>query len=127
VHSKKDKKENGKKENDNKYVTVSFNYSSMSMTNHDRKSFIIVSVGKLPHFDGTNFTKWKHLMRAYLIGFHPSIWVVVCNEFEPPVDPKNLTMEEMRIIHLNNQATSVLLSALDGDDYNRVIGVDVAK
>jgi hypothetical protein len=36
-------------------------------------------------------------------------------------------MEEMRIIHLNGQATSVLLSALDGDEYNRVIGVDVAK
>ncbi|XP_066324290.1 uncharacterized protein [Miscanthus floridulus] len=36
-------------------------------------------------------------------------------------------MEEMRIIHLNNQATSMLLSALDGDEYNRVIGVDVVK
>ena len=36
-------------------------------------------------------------------------------------------MEEMRIIHLNGQATSVLLSALDSDEYNRAIGVDVAK
>jgi hypothetical protein len=36
-------------------------------------------------------------------------------------------MEEMRIIYLNGQATSVLLSALDGDKYNIVIGVDVAK
>ena len=36
-------------------------------------------------------------------------------------------MEEMRIIYLNGQATSVLLSALNGDEYNRVIGVDVAK
>ena len=36
-------------------------------------------------------------------------------------------MEEMRIIHLNSQAINVLLSALDGDEYNRVIGVDVAK
>ena len=36
-------------------------------------------------------------------------------------------MEEMRIIHLKDQATSVLLSDLDGDEYNRVIGVDVAK
>jgi hypothetical protein len=33
----------------------------------------------------------------------------------------------MRIIHLNDQATSVLLSALDGDKYNRVIGVDIVK
>ena len=66
-------------------------------------------------------------MRAYLIGLHPGIWEVVCNRFEPSVDPKNPTIEEMRIIHLNGQATSVLLSALDGDEYNRVIGVDVAK
>jgi hypothetical protein len=84
-------------------------------------------VGKLPHFDGTNFAKWKHLMRAYLIGLHLGIWEVVCNGFEPPVDPKHPTLDEMRIIHLNGQATSVFLSALDGDEYNRVIGVDVAK
>ena len=92
-----------------------FNYPSMPMTNLDRKSFINVSAGKLIHFDGTNFTKWKHLMRDYLIGLHPSIQEVVCNGFEPPVDPKNPTLDEMRIIHLNGQATSVLLSALDGD------------
>jgi hypothetical protein len=49
------------------------------------------------------------------------------NGFEPPVDPKNPTLDEMRIIHLNSKVTSVLLSALDGDEYNRVIGVDVAK
>ena len=63
----------------------------------------------------------------YLIGLHPGIWEVVCNGFEPPVDPKNPTLEEMRIIHLNGKATSMLLSALDGDEYHRVIGVDVAK
>jgi hypothetical protein len=73
VHSKKNKKGKGKKDNDNKYVTISFNYSSMSMTNHDRKSFINVLVDKSPHFDGTNFAKWKHLMRAYLIGLHPDM------------------------------------------------------
>jgi hypothetical protein len=99
----------------------------MYMTNHDHKSFINVPAGKLSHFDWTNFAKWKHLMRAYLIGLHPSIWEVVCNGFDPPVDPENPTMEEIRIIHLNSQATSVLLRAMDGDEYNRVIGVDVIK
>jgi hypothetical protein len=79
VHSKKDKKGKGKKNGDNKYAIVSFNYSSMSMTNYDRKSFINVPTSKLSHFDGTNFAKWKHLMRAYLIGLHPDIWEVVCN------------------------------------------------
>ena len=165
---KKEKKGKGKSDN-NKYAVVSFNYSSMPMTNHDRMSFINVPTGKLPHFDGTNFAKWKnlmrayliglhpgiwevvcrcgntavlarqcyspvvppsgaavpagklphfngtnfakwkHLMRAYLIGLHPGIWEIVCNRFEPPVDPKNPTLEEMRIIHLNGQATSVFL------------------
>jgi hypothetical protein len=81
----------------------------LSMTNHDCKSFINVPMGRLPHFDGTNFAKWKHLMRAYLIGLHPDISEVVCNGFEPPVDPKNPTMEEMRIIHLNGQATMCYL------------------
>jgi hypothetical protein len=27
------------------------------LTNHDRTSFINVPMGKLPHFDGTNFAK----------------------------------------------------------------------
>ena len=66
-------------------------------------------------------------MRAYLICLHSGIWEIVCSGFKPPVDPKNSTLEEIRTIHLNGQATSVLLSALDGDEYNRVIGVDVAK
>jgi hypothetical protein len=66
-------------------------------------------------------------MRAYLIGFHSAIWEIVCNGFEPPVDPEAPTNEELLAVHLNGQATSVLLSALDGDKYNRVIKVDVAK
>ena len=90
---KKKKNGKGKVDSKNKYAAVSFNYSSMPMTNLDRKSFINVSAGKLPHFDGTNFAKWKHLMRAYLIGHHPGIWEVVCNGFEPPIDPKNPTLD----------------------------------
>ena len=52
--NKKEKKEKGKADN-NKYDDVSFNYFSIPMTNHDRRSFINVLAGKLPHFDGTNF------------------------------------------------------------------------
>jgi hypothetical protein len=33
-------------------------------------------------------------MRAYLIGIHPGIWEVICNGFEPPIDPKNPTLDE---------------------------------
>jgi hypothetical protein len=66
-------------------------------------------------------------MRAYLIGLHPSLWEIVCSGFEPPEDPEEPTNEELAVVHLNGQATSILLSALDGNEYNRVMNVDVAK
>ena len=85
---RKDKKGKGKDDDNNKYAAISFNYSSMSMTNYDRKSFINVLTGKLSHFDGINFAKWKHLMRAYLIGLHPGIWEVVCNGLSHQLIPR---------------------------------------
>jgi transposase len=123
--SKVNKKDDKKKCNDNKYGVVSFHYPSMS--NHDRRPFINVPTNKLPHFDRTNFAKWKHLMKAYLVGLHPGIWEIVHDGVEPLVDPKNPTPTEMCNINLNGQAISVFLSALDGDEYNRVMGVEVAK
>jgi hypothetical protein len=66
-------------------------------------------------------------MRAYLIGLHPGLWEIVCNKFESPKDPEEPTNEELTTVHLNGQATSILLSALDGNEYNRVMNVDVAK
>jgi hypothetical protein len=51
----------------------------------------------------------------------------VCSEFEPPKDPEEPTNEELTPVHLNGQATSILFSALDGNEYNRVMNVDVAK
>ena len=47
--NKKEKKGKDKAEN-NKYATVFFNYSSIPMTNHDRRSFINVPAGKFTSF-----------------------------------------------------------------------------
>jgi hypothetical protein len=66
-------------------------------------------------------------MRAYLIGLHPGLWEIVCNGYESPEDLEAPTNEKLAAIHLNGQATSILLSALDGNEYNRVMNVDVAK
>ena len=123
-NKKKGNKDKGSS-NKKKYSAVSINYSYL--TNRDRKSFINVPAGKLPHFDGTNFAKWKHLMKAYLIGLHPGLWEIVCSGFQAPENPKEPTNEELAAVHLNGQATSILLSALDGNEYNRVMNVDVAK
>jgi len=124
--SKKDKKKDEGSTNNKKFAAISFNYSSY-FTNRDKKSFINIPAGKLPHFDGTNFAKWKHLMRAYLIGIHPALWEIVCSGFQPPVNPMAPTNEELAAVHINGQATSILLSALEGNEYNRVMNVDVAK
>jgi hypothetical protein len=126
--SKKDKKGKSTKEdnsNKKKYSAVSFNYSYLS--NRDKKCLVNVPAGKLPHFDGTDFAKWKHLMSRYLGALHPGLWGVVCDGFQEPADPENPTNEEMIAVHFNNQATSILLSALNGNEYNRVMNVNVAK
>jgi hypothetical protein len=47
----------------NDYRSVSFNYDSLETKSKDD---ITIPVGKLPQFDGTNFAKWKHMMKAYL-------------------------------------------------------------
>jgi hypothetical protein len=125
VDKKKKNKDKSSRTNKKKYTTISFNYSYL--TNRDRKSLINVPTSKLPHFNRTNFAKWKHLMRTYLIGLHPNLWEIVCSEFEPPEDPEEPTNKELIAVHLNGQAISILLSALDGNEYNRVMNVDVAK
>jgi hypothetical protein len=66
-------------------------------------------------------------MSAYLIVLHPGLWEIVCSGFQQPKDPKEPTNEELAAVYLNGQATSILLSALDGNEYNRVMNVDVVK
>jgi hypothetical protein len=106
------------------YSSVSFNYDSISLpTNHH----INIPVGKLPPFDGTNFAKWKYMMKAYLTGLHPELWNIVCVGFDDPEDLENLTLGDIRNIHRNAQATSALLSALSLEEYNKVIGLEIAK
>jgi hypothetical protein len=38
------------------------------MSNLDARTLINVPTSKLPRFDGTNFAKWKHMMKAYILG-----------------------------------------------------------
>jgi hypothetical protein len=67
------------------------------------------------------------MMKAYLIGLHPELWNIVCVGFDDPEDPANLTPRDIRNIHRNAQATSALLSALSPEEYNKVIGLEIAK
>jgi hypothetical protein len=38
-----------------------------------------IPLGKLPHFDGEDYSFWSHKMRSHLFSFHPSIWEIVEN------------------------------------------------
>jgi hypothetical protein len=96
--------------------------SSSSSSSSSSENDITIPVGKLPQFDGTNFAKWKHMMKAYLTGFSLELWNIVCVGFDDPEDFGNLTPCDRRNIKRNSQATSILLSALSAQEYNRLMG-----
>jgi hypothetical protein len=91
------------------YRSVSSNYDSLETKSKDD---ITIPVGKLPHFDGTNFAKWKHMMKSRLTGLSLELWNIVCVGFDDPKDFGNFTPRDRRNIKRNAQATSILLSAL---------------
>jgi hypothetical protein len=51
----------------------------------------------------------------------------VCVGFDDPEDFGNLTPRDRRNIRRNAQATSILLSALNAQEYNHVSGLEIAK
>jgi hypothetical protein len=69
-------KDNGRKKKGYKssYNTTSFNYDSLSSSH----AFTSMHIGKLPHFDGMNYAKWRHTVKVLLMSLNPSIWKVVC-------------------------------------------------
>jgi hypothetical protein len=108
----------------NEYRSVSFNYDSLDTKSKDD---VTIPVGKLPQFDGTNFAKWKHMMKAHLTGLSLELWNIVCVGFDDPEDFRNLTPSDRCNIRRNAQGTSILLSALNAQEYNRVSGLEIAK
>jgi hypothetical protein len=67
------------------------------------------------------------MMKAYLTGLSLELWNIVCVGFDDPEDFGNLTPRDRRNIKRNSQATSILLSALSAQEYNRVNGLEIAK
>ena len=43
------------------------------------------ATGKLPIFDGTNFSFWKKRMSYYLMSLGPEVWHSVLNGYKAPV------------------------------------------
>jgi hypothetical protein len=108
----------------NGYKSVSFNYDSLDTKSKDD---VTIPVRKLPQFDGTNFAKWKHMMKAYLTGLSLELWNIVCVGFDDLEDFRSLTPSDCRNIRRYAQATNILVSILNAQEYNRVDKVKKSK
>jgi hypothetical protein len=88
-----------------------------------------VPLGKPPTFDGEDYSRWSDMMRYHLTSLHKSIWDVV--EFGvqvPSVGDEDYDEDEVaQIEHFNSQATTILLTSLSREEYNKVQGLKSAK
>jgi hypothetical protein len=85
-------------------------------------------IGKPPNFDRVNYTKWRHNMKMHLISLTLGIWKIIytCIEFLDK-DDEQFTYVQLQEIHRNAQATTVLMSSLDKEEFDRVDGLEKAK
>jgi hypothetical protein len=88
-----------------------------------------VPLGKPPTFDGEDYSRWSDMMRYHLTSLHKSIWDVV--EFGvqvPSIGDEDYDEDEVaQIEHFNSQATTILLTSLSREEYNKVQGLKSAK
>src|SRR6266542_827251 len=66
-------------------------------------------------------------MKMHLITLHQSLWEVVNVGVRMPKSEEEMTPEIMVDLHRNAQATSVILSSLRQEEFNKVNGLEVAK
>jgi hypothetical protein len=101
----------------------SFDYSRMPYNSNAH--LLSIPLGKLPHFDGEDYSFWSHKIRSHLFSLHPSIWEIVENGMHLDSTDNLVIINEQ--IHKNAQTTTVLLASLCRDEYNKVSGLDNVK
>jgi hypothetical protein len=119
--------------------------ASVTSKRHERKKFskiplcypriskraplLFVPLGKLPVFDGEDYSMWSVKMKGHLTSLHESIWdVVEYGAQVPQVVDKDYDSDEVaQIRHFNSQATTILLASLSREEYNKVHGLETAK
>jgi hypothetical protein len=110
-----------------KKKSVNQNYSfDYSRIQYNSNAYLIsIPLRKLPHFDGEDYSFWRHKMCSYLFSLHPSIWEIVENGMHFDSTDNAMFINEQ--IHKNAQATTILLASLCRDEYNKVSGLDNEK
>jgi hypothetical protein len=125
--------------------TSGFDAPSITSKRHERKKFskiplryphiskhtplLSVPLGKPPVFDGEDYSRWSDMIKYHLTSLHTSIWDVV--EFGaqvPSVGDEDYDEDKVaQIWHFNSQATTILLTSLSREEYNKVQGLKSAK
>jgi hypothetical protein len=111
-----------KRQERNKYSKIPLHYP------HIPKHAPLLSnpLGKPPYFDGEGYCMWSDKMRHHLTSLHECIWDIV--EFgaqAPQVSDEDYDSDEAtQVRHFNSQATSILLSSLCREEYNKVQGFE---
>jgi hypothetical protein len=113
----------GRKGDKRYYNTTSFNYDNLPPSS----AFTSVPVGKVVRFYGMDYTKWRDLMKMHLISLNLSVWTIVHTSADFLDEDEELGFEQLQQIHRNTQATSMLLSSLEKDEFDRINGLDKAK
>jgi hypothetical protein len=123
IHLKKSMAKEERREIRDPITLLFFNYDNLLSSN----AFTSVSVGKTPCFDGTDYTKWRYSMKVHLISLNPSVWIIVHSGIEFSDEDEEPSYEQLQQIYRNTQASSVLLSSLEKDEFDRVNGLEKAK
>jgi hypothetical protein len=125
--------------------TSGSNTPSVTSKRHERKKFskiplryphiskytplLSVPLGKPPAFNGEDYSRWSEMMKYHLTSLHTIIWDIV--EFGaqvPSVGDEDYDADEVaQIQHFNSQATTILLTSLSREEYNKVQGLKSAK
>ncbi|KAK2630872.1 hypothetical protein QOZ80_UnG0719470 [Eleusine coracana subsp. coracana] len=82
--------------------------------------------GRLPYFEGKDFSWYKHRMKMYLMSIVPPIWEIVEKGYTLEDKDNPTTMDQLNI-HRNAQAVSAILSSLNPKEYSRVAGIENAR
>jgi hypothetical protein len=116
---------NSKRHERNKFSKIPLRYPRISK----HTPLLSVPLGKPPVFDGEDYSRWSDMMRYHLTSLHTSIWDIV--EFGaqvPSVGDEDYDADKVaQIRHFNSQATTILLTSLSREEYNKVQGLKSAK